>query len=134
VTVEAAHNGYRRLPGRPVHRRQWSLTSAGLQVDDEVTGGKRHAVAVRWHLAPGSAVEVREDGAVVTTAAGDFRVTVGASEAFRLNVEPAMIATGFLGRTVAPVLACRVDSALPVRITTGWRRAHRKISSIRGAA
>jgi uncharacterized heparinase superfamily protein len=134
MTVEAAHNGYRRLPGRPVHRRQWSLTSDGLQVNDEVTGGRRHSAAVRWHLAPGSAVELHEDGAVVTTAAGDFQVAVGASDAYRLNVEPAMIATGFLRRTVAPVLTCRVDSALPVRITTGWRRAHRNISSIRGAA
>ena len=133
ITIEAAHDGYRRLPGRPVHRRRWSLTGSGLQVDDEIVGGKRHAIAVRWHLAPGSTVELREDGAVVTTAAGDFRVTVGASETFRLNAEPTMIATGFLGRTVAPVLACRVDSALPVRITTGWRRAHRQTSSIQGA-
>ncbi len=134
VTIEAAHNGYRRLPGRPVHRRRWSLTSTGLQVDDEVTGGKRHAVAVRWHLAPGAAVELREDGAVVTTAAGDFRVAVGASGAYWLNVEPAMIATGFLRRTVAPVLTCRVDSALPVQISTGWSRAHRQTRSTRGAA
>jgi uncharacterized heparinase superfamily protein len=134
ITVEAAHDGYRRLPGRPVHRRRWTLASSGLQVDDEIAGGKRHAVAVRWHLAPGSGIELREDGAVVTTAAGDVQVAVGASGAFRLNVEPAMVATGFLGRTVAPVLTCRVESALPVRITTGWRRAQRNTSSIRGAA
>ena len=123
VTAEAAHDGYRRLPGRPVHRRRWSLTGAGLQVDDEVTGGRRHAVAIRWHLAPGSAVQPRDDGAVVSTAAGDFPVEISASGPLRIDVEPGMVATGFQGTTVAPVLTCRIDSALPVRISTRWRRA-----------
>jgi uncharacterized heparinase superfamily protein len=123
VTAEAAHDGYRRLPGRPVHRRRWSLTSAGLRVDDEVTGGQRHAVAVRWHLAPGAAVQLQADGAVVTTAAGDFLVSVRGWPRLRLGVEPGMVATGFQSTTVAPVLTCRIDSGLPVRVSTCWRRA-----------
>jgi uncharacterized heparinase superfamily protein len=134
VTAEAAHDGYRRLPGRPVHRRRWCLTGAGLQVDDEVTGGQRHAVAVRWHLAPGSAVQLRANGAVVSTAAGDFPVRISASRPLRLGVEPGMVATGFQCTTVAPVLTCRVDSALPVRISTCWRRAFGETGGSWGAA
>jgi uncharacterized heparinase superfamily protein len=122
VTAQAAHDGYRRLPGRPVHRRRWSLSDAGLQVDDEITGGRRHEATIRWHLAPGSAVQPRDDGAVISTTAGSFAVRVTASGAFRLDVEAGMVATGFLRTTVAPVLTCRIDSALPVRISTGWRR------------
>jgi uncharacterized heparinase superfamily protein len=122
VTAVAAHDGYRRLPGRPVHRRRWSLSSAGLQVDDEITGSRRHEVAVRWHLAPGAAVQPRDDGAVVSTAAGDVAVGFAASCAFRLDVEAGMVATGFLQTTVAPVLTCRIDSALPVQISTSWHR------------
>jgi uncharacterized heparinase superfamily protein len=134
VIAEAAHDGYRRLPGRPVHRRRWCLTGAGLQVDDEVTGGQRHAVAVRWHLAPGSAVQLRANGAVVSTAAGDFPVRISASRPLRLGVEPGMVATGFERTTVAPVLTCRVDSALPVRISTCWRRAFGDTGGSWGAA
>ena len=122
VTADAAHDGYRRLPGRPVHRRRWSLTGAGLQVDDEVTGGQRHAVVVRWHLAPGAAVQLQAGGAVVTTAAGGFLVSVIAWARLRLGVEPGMVATGFQRTTVAPVLTCRIDSGLPVRVSTFWRR------------
>jgi uncharacterized heparinase superfamily protein len=122
VIAEAAHDGYRRLPGRPVHHRHWSLSGAGLQVDDEITGGRRHEATIRWHLAPGAAVQPRADGAVVTTTAGSFAVRIAASGAFRLDVEAGMVATGFLRTTVAPVLTCRIDSALPVRISTGWRR------------
>ena len=133
VTAEAAHDGYRRLPGRPVHRRCWSLTGAGLRVDDEVTGSQRHAVAVRWHLAPGAAVQLQAGGAVVTSAAGDFVVSVSAWARLRLGVEPGMVATGFQSTTVAPVLTCRIDSGLPVRLSTCWRRTSRGSAATWGA-
>jgi uncharacterized heparinase superfamily protein len=123
LAAEAVHDGYRRLPGRPVHRRRWLLTGSGLLVDDEVTGGRRHAVAVRWHLAPGADVRLKAGGALVSTAAGRFPVRISASCPLRLSVEPAMVARGFQSVVVAPVLTCRVESALPVRITTCWRRS-----------
>ncbi len=122
VSAEAAHDGYRRLPGRPVHRRRWTLTGAGLQVDDEVTGGRRHEVVVRWHLAPGAAVELQANGALISTEVGDFPVSVSASGPARLGVEPGMVATGFHATSVAPVLTCRIDAGLPVRVSTCWRR------------
>jgi len=123
VTAEAAHDGYRRLPGRPVHRRQWRLTDAGLRVDDEVTGKGRHSIIVRWHLSPGSAVRLHNDGAAVTTATtGAFAVRVGASCAFRMDAQEVSVATGFQHTTVSPVLTCQADSALPLQISTCWSR------------
>jgi uncharacterized heparinase superfamily protein len=126
IVAEAAHDGYRRLPGRPVHRRRWSLARAGLQVDDEITGGRRHEIAIRWHLAPGATVYPQDDGAVVSTTAGDVAVQVAASCAFELGVEASMVATGFLRTIVAPVLICRIDSVLPMRISTRWQRLPRE--------
>jgi uncharacterized heparinase superfamily protein len=122
VTVDAAHDGYRRLPGRPFHRRSWRLTEAALRVDDEMSGGGRHAIAVRWHLPPGSAVRVRQNGAEIATAAGGFAVRIVASSPSRLDVESAAVATDFQRTASAPVLTCKVESALPVRISTRWSR------------
>jgi uncharacterized heparinase superfamily protein len=45
VIVEAAHDGYQRLPGRPVHRRRWVLTTGSLEVSDFVEGRFTSAVA-----------------------------------------------------------------------------------------
>jgi uncharacterized heparinase superfamily protein len=38
VSVSCAHNGYCRLPGRPVHRRSWNLSGCSLVVEDRVEG------------------------------------------------------------------------------------------------
>jgi uncharacterized heparinase superfamily protein len=121
--AEAAHDGYRRLRGRPAHRRRWLLNGAGLRVDDELTGGGRHTVAVRWHLAPGAHVRLKAGGAVVSTAAGHFPVQISASVPLRISIDSAMVAAGFQTSILAPVLTCLVDSALPIRITTCWRRS-----------
>lgn len=59
---------------------------------------------------------------MVGTAAGRFTVQIDASGPLRISIEPAMVATGFLRTTLAPVLTCRTESALPIRITTRWRR------------
>jgi len=123
VTAEAAHDGYRWLLGRPVHRRRWSLTGAGLRVDDQITGRSRHKIAVRWHLTPGTTVRPQDDGAVVSTEAGDFAVQVAASRAFKLDLEVGMVASGFLRRTFGPVLTCSIESVLPVQVSTCWRRS-----------
>jgi uncharacterized heparinase superfamily protein len=123
LSIQAAHDGYRQLPGRPVHHRRWTLTAAGLQVDDQVTGGGRHALAVRWHLAPDAAVRVGTGEAAVRTADGHFAVRVTGSAPFRLEVESGRVATGGARTATTVVLTCRMDTALPARITADWRRA-----------
>ncbi|NZA25745.1 alginate lyase family protein [Luteimonas sp. SJ-92] len=57
VWLRAAHDGYRRLPGRPLHRRRWDLRDGALRVTDAIEGGYRRAVA-RFRLAP----ELRMEG------------------------------------------------------------------------
>jgi uncharacterized heparinase superfamily protein len=149
VTIEAAHDGFARLGGQPIHRRRWSLADTGLRVDDLVTGSGRHAVAVRWHLAPGSTVrpaadvvsDIRpsttgvghagviastRDGSfdvAVTTPGGAFDVTITAPALATLTVETKPLATGFERRIDAPVLVCHTTDVLPIRISTAMRRA-----------
>jgi uncharacterized heparinase superfamily protein len=51
MIISCAHDGYRRLPGKPVHRRRWQLSEDGLTVHDHVEGGFNEAVA-RYHFHP----------------------------------------------------------------------------------
>jgi uncharacterized heparinase superfamily protein len=123
VIARAAHGGYRHLRGRPGHQRRWSLTDAGLEVADEITGTGRHGVTIRWHLPPRSVVRLADGGASVSTPAAELAVTLAGPTPFRLEIESAPVAAGFQRTSAAPVLTCRLDASLPVRLTTSWRRA-----------
>ena len=57
VRVAGLQDGYRRLRGRPLHRREWSFLDNGLLVADRVEGGGRHTVTVRLHVHPACHVE-----------------------------------------------------------------------------
>jgi uncharacterized heparinase superfamily protein len=60
TTVQAAHDGYARLHGRPIHRRKWFLDERSLTIVDSVEGGGRHLVEVVYHAHPDITVSRRE--------------------------------------------------------------------------
>ena len=123
LTFEAAHDGFRCLPGRPLHHRRWSLTSGELRVEDLVAGRGRHELVIRWQLAVGSAVHVAGRTALVITPAGAFSVTVATTIPVQLAVETRPVAAGFCSTADAPVLTCRMEAVLPARAITVWSRA-----------
>jgi hypothetical protein len=53
IDLWASHDGYRRLPGRPVHRRRFEIDDASVTVTDLVEGDGSHRVISRVHLRPG---------------------------------------------------------------------------------
>jgi uncharacterized heparinase superfamily protein len=55
--VHCAHNGYTRLPGKPIHHRTWRMDSCGLAVTDRVKGANKRAEA-RFHFHPGVQVRI----------------------------------------------------------------------------
>ena len=105
-----------------MHHRQWTLTPGELRVEDAVLGTGRHSAVVRWHLAPGAVVRLEEAGAIVATAAGVYQVGFSSPSPFTVSVENGRVAEGFQRTAAAPVLTCRLDAALPVRVTTIWSR------------
>jgi uncharacterized heparinase superfamily protein len=124
VSFDAAHDGFRRLPGRPQHRRRWSLTDSGLRVDDLIAGHGRHEIVIRWQLAADSAVRIDGGTALVTGPAGTFRVSAEATDPVSLTAETRPVAAGFAGTSDAPVLACRIEASLPAWASTVWTRAY----------
>ncbi|WP_198415003.1 heparinase II/III family protein [Piscinibacter terrae] len=51
TTLEGSHDGYRFLPGRPIHHRRWQINARSLLVEDRLSPST-DAVS-RHHLAPG---------------------------------------------------------------------------------
>lgn len=71
--IEAVHNGYKRLPGKPWHRRQWRFRARGFQIRDRITGRFQEAVG-RFHFHP----EVRLDAHSDACQNGTVRLGNGA--------------------------------------------------------
>jgi uncharacterized heparinase superfamily protein len=59
LQVACSHDGYTRLNGAPVHRREWVMERGSLRVADAVRGGA-HAALARYILHPG--VQIAVDG------------------------------------------------------------------------
>ena len=80
VRVTASHDGYRRLRGKPHHRRTWFLTTDNLRITDEVTGRGRHTLRSRLRLADAaaSAITVQAGEHAATTWRGQHAPDFGA--------------------------------------------------------
>jgi uncharacterized heparinase superfamily protein len=52
VTLAGKHDGYRRLPGKPVHCRQWTTVRNGVDIVDELAGVGAHLAEVFFHIHP----------------------------------------------------------------------------------
>ena len=48
----AAHDGYARLPGKPIHRRELELRGKRLTITDHLEGSGAHLIGIRLHLHP----------------------------------------------------------------------------------
>lgn len=86
VTVTCGHNGYARLPGRPLHVRQWTFSDSVIEVRDEVIGpGVGHS---HWHWHPDLAIENDEQGRWVTARLPDGRCLRAEAEGMLLRSRP----------------------------------------------
>ncbi|WP_334163939.1 heparinase II/III family protein [Phenylobacterium sp.] len=77
LIAEAAHDGYRWRPGRPVHRRTLAMAADSLTITDRIDGTFGQAVA-RFHLAPGVTAGLDPDGR-----SGALRLPDGRAVAWR---------------------------------------------------
>jgi uncharacterized heparinase superfamily protein len=78
VVVRGSHDGYSRLPGRPVHFRTWRAGPARFTVTDRIDGKFRQARAM-LHLHPAVRATLHdEDGRVILSLDGgkEIRISV----------------------------------------------------------
>jgi uncharacterized heparinase superfamily protein len=78
ILVRCAHDGYERLRGRPVHRREWVFNGPRMTVHDRIEGKYGRAVA-RFHFHPECALVGADERS------GAF--SVGATDMFTWRVE-----------------------------------------------
>jgi uncharacterized heparinase superfamily protein len=93
LKVACSHDGYKRLPGAPVHRREWLMNAGSLQVSDTVHGGTHTALA-RYILHPSVTVVPVGSNTWQLTLAGAQNLHVVVSAGLG-SMEPASYAPEF---------------------------------------
>jgi uncharacterized heparinase superfamily protein len=98
--LSAAHDGYARLPGAPIHRRKFRWDEHGrLEVWDSVESTASHRMVSRLHLHPDCRAEqVAANEARVRYPRGELRIAFGGNG--QLNIEQSHYCPGF-GQCVA---------------------------------
>jgi hypothetical protein len=93
VIIACSHGGYKRLPGKPVHRRKWHLQTNRLIVTDHIAGTYNQAVA-RYIFQPAVLIEPASESR--------YEITLGTGHQIMLEVlqgwaqmRPAHCAMGF---------------------------------------
>lgn len=128
LEVSCAHDGYRRLAGRPVHRRTWLFQAGRLRVEDRVEGsfpypleGCRFKSAVaRFHLHPAVSCTLDESGS-----SGRLRVPGGhavhwSASGGSVRVERSFYSPEFGRRGPTQCLAVEFDGAATACMELTW--------------
>jgi uncharacterized heparinase superfamily protein len=79
--VSCAHDGYRRLSGRPVHRREWRFRGDSVIITDSISGGFSKAVG-RFHFHPDikTSLDSSDTGRLVINGGRQARFSVAGAE------------------------------------------------------
>ena len=114
--IEASHDGYRHLPGGPMHRRRMEhLGGDAWRVDDAVVGAGDHRAASRLRLHPAFSVVAR-DGDRLTASAGGVVVRVIAESPAVLDVEEGRYFPQFGVEERCLVVRLDASGSLPLRL------------------
>lgn len=87
LTVSAHHDGYRRLAGRNLHFRTWSLRPGDLAISDRITGDCQDAQAY-FHLHPQLRVSRTDTGEILMTHLGNKMATMAFEGAGTIELQP----------------------------------------------
>jgi uncharacterized heparinase superfamily protein len=117
LDVSCAHDGYLRLPGSPVHSRQWRISNCQFEVADRIIGGFSSATG-RYIIHPDvEAAEIGPNAYRLTLPKGqviDMSIVSG-----RGRLEPAHYAPEF-GKILSTVAIAVDFSNGAADVTIGW--------------
>jgi uncharacterized heparinase superfamily protein len=126
-TFEGAHDGYRRLPGSPLHHRQIRYDGAGaVLVTDTISGGGSHEIASRIRLAPGYTPVIKGSYAAVSGPDGTPVARIELSGGARPRLEAGRYFPQFGLERACHVMVLEASGRLPLRL--GYRVVKTKSS------
>ncbi|HVO48304.1 MAG TPA: alginate lyase family protein, partial [Steroidobacteraceae bacterium] len=121
LIVAASHDGYRRLRGKVVHERRWTLAAGWLRIEDRLSGTPVRAEA-RFHLHPQIQARVSAAREVMLTSPAGLTVSMTFDGAEALDLIDSTWQPRFGMQIANRCIAVRLrDKSLTTRIS--WSAA-----------
>lgn len=121
--VSCAHNGYARLPGKPIHHRSWHMNAEQLTVKDTVDG-PHHSAEARFHFHPSVQIQTQHSPNTGRVCLPDGSLVEWHVEKGRAKLEPSTWHPRFGITTPNTCLVVKlVEGASTVRFTWANSRA-----------
>ncbi len=113
IRWSAAHTGYRRLPGKPLHRRSVTYGNRSWQIEDRIEGTGSHRAESFIHLHPDAVMgSVERDS--VTFRIGNATMTIQAMGDDSFTLEEGSYSREFGHKAKCNVLIAKREGALPL--------------------
>ena len=122
LLVRCAHDGYRRLRGRPVHRRAIETGVDEIKIIDRIDGGGVHKIVGRFGLHPAVVIKRIDPRKWVLELPEGIVLQMMVSGADSLEVERGTFAPEFGLLLERDVLLWRIKGALPMQVEVMIRR------------
>ena len=119
-SASGAHDGWCRLHGVGLHRREWHLNSHGLQIRDVLEGRGQHRLRLSFLLAPGTGVKVDGQGGWIL-AHGERQVGCQLPKGWSQRIEDDIWGRGFNDCVPTRRIVAEIETTLPVRVVSNFR-------------
>ena len=115
--LSASHDGYKRLPGKPIHFRQWIFSEGLVQIIDRISGKGNHDIKVVYPLYPDLTIIENKNNKIILDVVKN-RVNIQFEGAGNLAILESTYHPEFGLSIKNKKLVYQVNSQLPVEIIT----------------
>jgi uncharacterized heparinase superfamily protein len=116
--VEASHDGFRHLPGKPIHWRRVTATAQRVCIYDRIEGRGVHDARGIFPVHPGVAVDRLTENSFRLTSPSNHTVDVAIDGPVETTVQAGRIAVAFGATVPRPSIEWRWHGSLPLSVET----------------
>ena len=115
--LSAFHDGYKRLPGKPIHFRQWIFSEGLVEIVDRVSGKGHHNIEVVFPLHPDVMIIENKNNKIILDDANN-RININFKGAGNLAIIQSTYHQEFGLSIQSNKLAYQLNGQLPIEVIT----------------
>ena len=119
LILQASHDGYKRIYGSPIHRREFVLSKKSIAINDSISGSGNHEVTILFHLHP-EVIILGHDDSSIDLMHEELNITFNSSLMSSLQIIESMYAPEFGMQVPTKSIALKEKLSFPSTINSSF--------------